>query len=86
LKTVTENEFNMIMNIAENNFSNQPGDTIWANSLADGPNGEFINKLSFPGIISSLSKKGLVKTWGRGKDACVKLTEAGIEIYELVIS
>lgn len=75
---ITENEKKMIVNIAENNFGDGP---VWADSLHEGPYGEFVERSSFPGIVSSLVKKGLAGTWGKGRDAEIALTLDGYSIY-----
>lgn len=79
---LTSNEVMMLANIARNemNQGGEPTDPVWADSLDKGPHGEFIPRAGFGGIISSLVKKGLVCSWGSGRDAVVQLTDAGAEV------
>ena len=78
---ITENEKKMIVNIAENNFGDGP---VWSDSLHEGPYGEFVARTSFPGIVSSLVKKGLAGTWGTGRESQVALTNNGYGEYNKI--
>jgi len=79
---ITENERQVIINIAENDYSaGDPADPIWANAITEGPYRK-IKLTSIPGIASSLYKKGLVETTGTGRDAAIMLTRKGLRIYE----
>lgn len=63
-------------------------DEIWAFSVADNID-KSIAKKSVPGIVSSLSKKGLVRCSGGGQpisrgapdDATTAMTDKGVEVY-----
>lgn len=83
---VTHLERLVLVNIAENEYA--PGNgmrperaddaTCWSDSIDCGPN--TIAASSIPGVVSSLSKKGLVLAGGEG----VTLTEAGFEAYNII--
>lgn len=82
---ITEKERQMIFNIGKNCYTDgDPGAEVWADCLWD--NGPYsMEPTSVPGIVGSLVKKGLVHSGGeRAEDACVQLTEKGLELfYEL---
>ena len=78
----TELEIKMLENIAKNDYNNgAPGQMcpIWANCLDCGPNS--FSKSQIPGIVSSLSKKGLIYCSGYGSEAMVAMTDKGIAAY-----
>lgn len=78
---LTQNEEKMIVNIGGNEFTSEPGDSVWGDCLSLGPYGEFVPKTSFGGIISSLSRKGMILSCGDGRDATIRLTKLGLEAY-----
>lgn len=54
----------------------------WGNLILDSSAAEKPALKSLPGIVSSLSKKGLVSIGrGTGKDATIRLTETGFAIW-----
>lgn len=84
---LTDKEVKMLQNIAWNDFMDgvfEADNPVWSNCLDQGPNGAFTNAASFGGIVVSLVKKGLVDSDGDGKDGCVWLTEAGLEMARQV--
>jgi hypothetical protein len=78
---LTQKEKRMIVNVGGNEFTSEPGDSVWADCLSNGPYGEFVPKTSFGGIISSLSRKGMILSCGSGRNATVQLTKLGLEVY-----
>jgi hypothetical protein len=56
------------------------GDTsaIWSNAITDSNSLETVRSKSLPGVVTSLSRKGLVQSDGE----CVSLTETGFEIWQ----
>ena len=58
--------------------------SIWSHSIldADSTYAATVNPRSLPGIVSSLAKKGLVKTYDEGKDSTLYLTETGFAAWE----
>jgi hypothetical protein len=82
---LTENEKKMLDNIVHNNFACgecRAHDSVWAYCLDEGPHGEFVPRKSFCGIVSSLVKKGLAYSQGKGKDTTVSLTDLGVKEYK----
>lgn len=51
---------------------------VWSNTITDSNSTEVIRDTSLPGVVSSLSRKGLVVSDGE----CTRLTEAGFEIWQ----
>ena len=86
MTNTTANEATILRSIARNEFS--PGNgaepesfadcgPVWSNCL-DG-----IPARAIPGVVASLSKKGLVLcSGGRADEATVALTQAGFEAYK----
>lgn len=82
---LTANEAAVLHNIATNDFAPLNGDRpttfaetgpVWSNCLGGVPSG------SIPGVVASLSKKGLVTcSGGRGDEATVSLTEEGFAAW-----
>ena len=79
LPEVTQKESSIINAIATNEFSNEPGDAVWANCIDET---SLVSRAAMGGVIGSLNTKGLVKSQGAGNDATVKLTEEGIRYWE----
>jgi len=76
---LTDLETKMILNIALNNFQDDPNyaNPVWADCLVfEGPFNE-IKDNQIGGIVSSLTKKGLARAEGENRDAITSLTEAG---------
>lgn len=82
---LTEMEKDVIIGIANNEFSNEPGDWVWSYSVHY--NLKITSQTQLPGVISSLIKKGLVmhdhtgEQWGD----CVALTKDGVEAFKRLI-
>lgn len=83
MSNLTNNEITMLCMIATSEYCNNGSPPtmasectpVWSNCLRGLPS------TSIPGVISSLSKKGLVACYGRGKDATVELTSAGFDAW-----
>jgi hypothetical protein len=82
---LTELELRLLQNIALNDFQSCNGseppnfeacDPVWSNCLDCGPND--LRPRSIPGLVASLSKKGLIQTDGE----CVSLTRDGFAAYQ----
>ena len=73
--TLTELEKQVIEGINNSDYGDGLGDPIWSGS----ENCAISGTKEITGVYSSLSKKGLIGVDGKGKDAQVWLTEAGIE-------
>jgi hypothetical protein len=84
---ITQNEHAVLRSLLTNYYTSHNGgipDTyeagdfaVWTHSIADAHEPYRGTPRSLPGIVSSLVKKGLVKSEGGGKDDCTYLTEAG---------
>ena len=80
---LTEMEKDVIIGIANNEFSDKPGDWVWSYSVHF--NLKITTQTQLSGVISSLIKKGLVDhddTGEKGISDCVRLTEDGIEAFK----
>lgn len=82
---ITKNEAIILHSIATSEFA--PGNgarptsyaetgAVWSNCL-DG-----VPRTSIPGVVASLSKKGLVTCEGAGSEAVVAMTEAGFAAWK----
>ena len=81
---LTTLERDVIKAIAENQYSDEPGDKIW--SWAIEYHTKITLKKQIPGVVSSLVKKGLVISidgWGKDDDT-VQLTEDGVKVYNSI--
>lgn len=78
---LTEMEKDVIIGIANNEFSDKPGDWVWSYSIHF--NLKITTQAQLSGVISSLIKKGLVQHDDTGEryGDCVALTKDGIESY-----
>ena len=72
---ITELESQVLLSINNSEYCDYIGSWTWVSDCIDANNGK-INS----GVISSLTKKGLVKTQGNGNDQAIAITEYGIEI------
>ena len=78
---ITKNELAALAAIDASEYGSYLSDEIWSFSIAD--NSELKPK-SIPGIVASLSKKGLVVCGGSGREGDWKtcgMTPAGIAVY-----
>ena len=76
---LTKYEKDVIVAIAENAYSNVPGDEIWSFAIADQT--KIVKKREVSGVVSSLVKKGLAESRGNDKERTVWLTPEGIAVY-----
>lgn len=72
--TLTASETAVILAIAFNHFSDEPGAEIWVDSINDSSKPSGITGKALSGVIASLVKKGLVWTSGD----TLRLTKEGI--------
>jgi len=79
---LTEMEKDVIIGIANNEFSNEPGDWVWSYSVHF--NLKITSQTQLPGVISSLIKKGLVAHDNTGDKLgdCLALTKDGVEAFK----
>lgn len=77
----TDLEKSVIRAIAENEYGDGPGSDVWSWSVTD----DFESPRAAAGALGSLQIKGLVATCGsRGKEATVRLTDAGIAVWNQI--
>ncbi len=83
---VTNKEYQVLKGIINNDFQDSCGGTvecveneIWVDTLCNSTGDIQGRELS--GVISSLSKKGLVKSFGRGDDAYLFITMCGWALF-----
>jgi hypothetical protein len=70
---ITDLESAMILHIAENEYGDCPEDATWTQIVCETSEDK--------GVLSSLSKKGLVSLQGHGREATVQLTAEGLKVY-----
>ena len=77
---ITSNELAVLNALRTNDFSDgEPGAWIWANCIncASKPSG--LDGKALSAVVGSLYGKGLAEPDGQeGRDACIRLTRAGI--------
>jgi len=78
---ITKLEKAVIAVIAKNEYSDSPEDPVWTFIIED--NTDLHNK-QISGVVSSLTKKGLVNSIDDGKDSTIWLTKKGIEKYNKI--
>lgn len=71
---LTDLEKEVLTGINNSDYGDQLGDPIWSYSI------DFASSKILSGVVSSLTKKGLVSSQDEGKDSTVWLTDLGIEI------
>lgn len=80
---ITDNERKVLAAIKHNYFAaGNFGDDapwIWSDCINDSDKPSGIEGKTLSGICGSLATKGLVETDGHKRDACIRLTKAGIE-------
>lgn len=85
MTTLTLLEKDVLIAIATNEYSNEPGDEVWSFSIHY--NCKQTTQVQLPGVVSSLVKKGLVHhraadTEDKSDMDTVYLTKEGIEVYK----
>lgn len=88
MTTLTKNELAVLKAIDDSEYGDNILDGVWTWSVWDNVEG-VENAKSFPGIISSLVKKGYVTSSedsGNGEDdACIDMTNDGFEVYAATV-
>jgi hypothetical protein len=82
--SVTEKEQLALKGIINSDFQNggdPVGHYVWSWSANPFPTQQL---KSFGGVVASLEKKGLVKQTDTGEDACVAITQLGMDAYKLL--
>lgn len=79
---ITNLEKAVLVAIANSEYGDGPGSTIWTFSVWDNVDKTACpDRKSLSGAISSLVQKKLVHVAGTGKEATIRMTEAGCEAY-----
>jgi hypothetical protein len=73
--TLTELEKEILLGMNYSEYGEELGDTLWLFDCIEEGKGK-----SNSGVVSSLSKKNLVKTNGEGTEQVIWLTELGIQV------
>lgn len=74
---MTELERDVLEAITKSDYYTQPGSSVWSWSIVD--HCRLATKKNIKGVVSSLSKKGLVKCQGAGEDSEVQITTKGLQ-------
>ena len=78
---LTEFEKIVVRVLAENEYSDNLEDPVWTFIIEDNTN---LHSKQISGIVSSLTKKGLVNSNDNGKDSTIWLTKNGVEEYHKI--
>lgn len=78
---LTEFEKIVVRVLAKNEYSDNLEDLIWTFIIEDNTN---LHSKQISGIVSSLTKKGLVNSNSNGKDSTIWLTKNGVEEYHKI--
>jgi len=74
----TTNEIAVLKSVAANHFGG-PGEWVWSNCINESGAPSKLEGKALSGTVSSLCQKGLLEQDGNtGREACVRITEAGI--------
>ena len=80
LSNLTILEKDVLQAVVNNDYSaGNPHGAGWSWAINDAC--EVVQTKSFSGVVSSLSKKGVVICQGSGDDACISLTDLGRELW-----
>jgi hypothetical protein len=82
--SVTEKEQMALKGIIDSDFQDggdPVGHYVWSWSANPFPTQQL---KSFGGVVASLEKKGLVKLTDTGEDACIAITQLGMDAYKLL--
>lgn len=81
---LTELEKDVIVAIAENQYADNPESPVWSWAIVYDT--KVVTKINVSGVVSSLVKKELVKTYPAFQhyDDVVQLTKSGVEQYHKI--
>lgn len=74
-------ELSVLAAIDASEYGDELTNEIWMFSVTDNMEDGGATPKQLPGVVSSLVKKGLVKSGGTGNDAGVHMTDAGAGAY-----
>lgn len=77
---ITTNELAVLNALSNNHFGDgEPCVWIWSNCINQSSKPSGLEGKSLSGVVSSLCSKGLAEVDGNtGRDACIRLTPAGV--------
>lgn len=81
---ITTLENKVLLAIGFNNFGDGPGTEIWADCINDSGRDSGIEGKTLSGVVANLKKKGLIDCYGKGRDACIRMTDVGIAVFETI--
>jgi hypothetical protein len=82
MTNLTNLELEVLRALVNNDFmdgcqgADRIGKELWSDCINQRTS--IVSNVQLPGVVSSLSKKGLVKSSGTGRDATIWLTEQGV--------
>lgn len=76
---LTVNEIKVLDAVAKSEYGEGIRSTVWTFTIGDNSD---LKPKSIPGVVSSLVKKGYLASFGSGREACVAVTQSGVEAYE----
>ena len=79
MSNLTDKELVVLKAIDHSEYGDNILDGVWTWSVLDYAEG--ITAKSFPGIVSSLVKKGYVTSCDDGDDSCIDMTNDGFNAY-----
>jgi hypothetical protein len=82
---LTALELSVLRAIDASEYGDVLTDEIWMFSVTDNMEAGGATPKQLPGVVSSLVKKGLVKSGGTGNDAGIHMTDAGATAYVLAV-
>ena len=80
MTTVTANEYSVLRAILTNDFADghaAPGKEVWFDCLDNCKEALTLSGHALAGVCGTLTQKGLVNSYGRGRDGVISLTDAG---------
>lgn len=73
--TITDMERAALHNLSTCGYGDKPGDPVWAFCATGG----IVTPAQAGGVVASLQRKGLVICDGRGEEATITVTAAGLD-------
>lgn len=79
---VTDSEYKVLRALRTNHYGDAGETETWTSCINDADEPSGITGKSLSGVIASLNKKGLVKSYEDGRDSTVCLTNEGRKIAD----
>ena len=84
MSNLTTKELAVLKAIDDSEYGDNILDGVWTWSVWDNVQG-IDDAKSFPGVVSSLVKKGYVTSCDDGEDSCIDMTNDGFEVYAAAV-